>query len=244
LLLARSKRDVELGATAALIWAHRQCDRPDEQEILQLQTALSILEDRASPAGFLLAATFHWHTGGKRDARRYLLKVLDEESYGEMTPIQAQIHNLYGWLHVSSFPTSKSEKEQLLECRKYFERVLSSNKQDLEALLGLAKYNEILMKYRFALDKINEAIVVHPWFVPALFEKAKLLLLMKDWDQSMETAERILSKVFRFLFLTGLSVLISDGSFGSYSLFLTVFYFLFLTGLSVLISDGSFVSYF
>ncbi len=185
---------MELGATAALIWAHRQCDRPDEQEILQLQTALSILEDRASPAGFLLAATFHWHTGGKRDARRYLLKVLDEESYGEMTPIQAQIHNMYGWLHVSSFPTSKSEKEQLLECRKYFERVLSSNKQDLEALLGLAKYNEILMKYRFALDKINEAIVVHPWFVPALFEKAKLLLLMKDWDQSIETAERILSK--------------------------------------------------
>jgi tetratricopeptide repeat protein 21B len=185
---------VELGATAALIWVHRQCDRPDEQEIVQLQTALSILEDRASPAGFLLAATFHWHTGGKRDARRYLLKVLDEESFGEMTPIQAQIHNMYGWLHVSSFPTSKSEKEQLLECRKYFERVLSSNKQDLEALLGLAKYNEIQMKYRFALDKINEAIVVHPWFVPALFEKAKLLLLMKDWDQCIETAERILSK--------------------------------------------------
>jgi hypothetical protein len=36
--------------------------------------------------------------------------------------------------------------------------------------------------------------VGYPWFLPALVEKARLLLALDDWEQAMETAQRILAQ--------------------------------------------------
>jgi tetratricopeptide repeat protein 21B len=45
-----------------------------------------------------------------------------------------------------------------------------------------------------ALDNLNQAVVLHSWFLPALSEKAKTLLLMGDWEQALETAQRVLNE--------------------------------------------------
>lgn len=58
----------------------------------------------------------------------------------------------------------------------------------------MARYHEVKRKYTAALDPLNQAIAVHPWFLPALCEKARLLTLSGDWDQASETVRRVLER--------------------------------------------------
>ena len=54
---------------------------------------------------------------------------------------------------------------------------------DLEALMGKAKILELKKSYHMALDLYTELTVKFTWFVPALVEKARLLLAQGDWEQ-------------------------------------------------------------
>jgi hypothetical protein len=40
-----------------------------------------------------------------------------------------------------------------------------------------------------------QVIVLHSWFLPALCQKARIAMLMQDWDLVQETAHVILQKV-------------------------------------------------
>lgn len=37
----------------------------------------------------------------------------------------------------------------------------------------------------------QQVIVMHDWFLPALIEKAKALMMTADWDQALEAAGRL-----------------------------------------------------
>jgi tetratricopeptide repeat protein 21B len=63
-------------------------------------------------------------------------------------------------------------------------------------LLGKAKYYEHRRDYTQCLEVLNSVIVLYSWFLPALTEKAKVLLMLGDWDQAFETAQRVVSQVF------------------------------------------------
>lgn len=63
-----------------------------------------------------------------------------------------------------------------------------------KALLGKAKYYEVQKQYPQALDTLNQVIVLFSWFLPALTEKAKILIMMGDWDQAYESAQRVVSQ--------------------------------------------------
>ena len=66
--------------------------------------------------------------------------------------------------------------------------------KDLEALLGKAVCLERTQQFAPALELLNQVVVGYPWFLPALVEKARLLLALDDWEQAMETAQRILAQ--------------------------------------------------
>ena len=55
--------------------------------------------------------------------------------------------------------------------------------KELEALLGKAKCFENRGNYTAALDTLNQVVVLYDWFLPALTEKARLLLVLNDWEQ-------------------------------------------------------------
>ena len=45
-----------------------------------------------------------------------------------------------------------------------------------------------------ALDCIDECIVIHEWYRPALITKAHILMVMGDWSQALDLAERAIDK--------------------------------------------------
>ena len=65
-----------------------------------------------------------------------------------------------------------------------------SGSQDIDAMLGKAKYFEIRRNYNGALEICNKLIVTIPNFIPGLIEKMKITLALQDWDQVVETAQR------------------------------------------------------
>jgi len=45
------------------------------------------------------------------------------------------------------------------------------------------------------LEHINQVIVLHPWFTPALTEKARVLIIAGEWEQAMEAVQRVVAQV-------------------------------------------------
>lgn len=78
----------------------------------------------------------------------------------------------------------------------YVQVLAAGNREhkDLEALLGKAVCLERKEQFAPALELLNQVVVGYPWFLPALVEKARLLLALDDWEQAMETAQRILAQ--------------------------------------------------
>ena len=78
---------------------------------------------------------------------------------------------------------------------QYFDLVLgddgSKSQRDVEALMGKSKFYEKRKHYDKALEYLNQAIVVFPWYIPALIEKAKILAYNNDWEQSQDIAQRV-----------------------------------------------------
>ncbi len=67
--------------------------------------------------------------------------------------------------------------------------------------MGKAKYHEYKKEYAQSLEVLNSVIVLYSWFLPALTEKAKILVMLGDWDQAFETVQRVISQVISTQYL-------------------------------------------
>lgn len=79
---------------------------------------------------------------------------------------------------------------------QFFEHVLNEeeggNHRFLEAMLGRAKVFEKMKKYDISLEILSEISVTYKNFNPALIEKAKIHIFNGDWDQALETIQKVL----------------------------------------------------
>lgn len=71
--------------------------------------------------------------------------------------------------------------------------MLKENNRHLNALLGSAKYRELVRDHSGAMLILNPLIVRYPKLAIPLVEKMNNLLALKEWDQVIETTNRILS---------------------------------------------------
>ena len=85
---------------------------------------------------------------------------------------------------------------KLDEAKRWFDEVLDTEEGEghLEALMGRVKVMERLGQVAGALDALNRVAVIHPSFVPAVAEKAKMRMRAGDWDAALETAQGILER--------------------------------------------------
>ena len=59
-------------------------------------------------------------------------------------------------------------------------------------MLGRAKVFEKLKKYDVALEILSEVSITYKDFMPALIEKSRIHIFNGDWEQSLETIQKVL----------------------------------------------------
>lgn len=59
-------------------------------------------------------------------------------------------------------------------------------------MLGRAKVYEKQKKYDIALEILSEITVIYKSFNPAFIEKSKLHIFNGDWDQALETIQKVM----------------------------------------------------
>lgn len=197
----KRRKQVELPVICALLHVHKQCKLVDHEAVSELESELKPAEQHADEKAQLAAAQFCFLTKQISLARKLVKRALKNNP--NSIPAQA----LMGWIELakigqtssSSRRKKKKEKDSSAEAAstaiRYFESALDgAREKNLIALLGCAKYCEVMKQYTKALDHVNQVIVRYEWFFPALVMKAQTLMMMGDWDQALETAQRALEQ--------------------------------------------------
>ena len=174
--LLSSGSEASLAALHILIEAHLACKMIDQDAIRDAKAKFSQEERRANAQSTKLLATVFWVNGDYETALRYA--AADHNAHG-------QNDTLVAWIHLSHGDMKQADE--------LFSNVLSKpqgEQRDLQALLGQIKLYELQLDWNRATHKLSSCIVLHAWFVPALAEKAKILVKQGDVGQAIDMAAR------------------------------------------------------
>ena len=75
-----------------------------------------------------------------------------------------------------------------------FDQSLKLQKKNISAFLGRAHYYEKRQAWDKSLNDLNQVIVYFPNYLPALIDKARVLMVMGNWEEALETAQRVLKR--------------------------------------------------
>ena len=138
------------------------------------------------------AATFYCHIGEFDKARDLVSEVLEREQQN----VAAQ--TLRGWIDLLC-----GREAMLNKSLQYFQGAEGSADKGalLSSLLGKAKYwqrkrtrseDERESNLKQSLDCLMNAYTQFQWFLPALIENTKVLMMMGQWTEAQDTAQRVL----------------------------------------------------
>ncbi|XP_053554367.1 tetratricopeptide repeat protein 21B [Bombina bombina] len=178
----KDKSDISLCCLMALIYAHKKSSQPDREAIQELDAKMKDFRKTAGHKSLYFAGLFLWHMGRHDKAREYvdrMIKISNGTKEGYV---------LKAWLDLTC-----GKEGYVKKALKYLEEGLHDG-TDVFAMLGKAYYFEVRQNYSGALEMVNKIIVNHPSFIPALIKKMKLQLALQDWEQTVETALRLLQK--------------------------------------------------
>ncbi|XP_037998869.1 tetratricopeptide repeat protein 21B isoform X3 [Motacilla alba alba] len=178
----KNKPEVSLCTMMALIYAHKKSPNPDRDAILELDARLKEQRKTAGQQALYYAGLFLWHLGREDKAREYVDRMIKVSGGGKEGLI------LKAWLDLTC-----GKETHIKKALKYFDEALQEG-NDVFALLGKAQYLEVRQNYSGALEIVNHIIANFPNFIPAFIKKMKLQLALQDWEQTVETAHRLLQK--------------------------------------------------
>ncbi|XP_031970531.1 tetratricopeptide repeat protein 21B isoform X2 [Corvus moneduloides] len=178
----KNKQEVSLCTMMALIYAHKKSPNPDRDAILELDARLKEQRKTAGQQALYYAGLFLWHLGREDKAREYVDRMIKVSGGGKEGLI------LKAWLDLTC-----GKETHIKKALKYFDEALQEG-NDVFALLGKAQYFEVRQNYSGALEIVNQIIANFPNFIPAFIKKMKLQLALQDWEQTIETAHRLLQK--------------------------------------------------
>uniref|UniRef100_A0A8C0TUW3 Tetratricopeptide repeat protein 21B n=1 Tax=Canis lupus familiaris TaxID=9615 RepID=A0A8C0TUW3_CANLF len=152
----------------------------DREAILESDARMKEQRKGAGPKALYHAGLFLWHIGRLDKAREYIDRMIKMSNGSK----EGQI--LKAWLDLT-----KGKEPYTKKALKCFEEELQDG-NDIFALLGKAQCLEMHQNYSGALEAVNQIIVNFPSFLPAFIKKMKLQLALQDWDQTVETAQRLM----------------------------------------------------
>ncbi|KAM7154066.1 tetratricopeptide repeat protein 21B isoform 1-T1 [Macrochelys suwanniensis] len=178
----KNKQEVSLCTMMALIYAHKQSSNPDRDAILELDAKMKEQRKTAGQQALYFAGLFLWHLGRQDKAREYVDRMIKVSNGNKEGLI------LKAWLDLTC-----GKEAYIKKAVKYFDEGMQDG-NDPFALLGKAQYFEVRQNYSGALETVNQIIANFPDFLPAFIKKMKLQLALQDWEQAVETAQRLLQK--------------------------------------------------
>ncbi|XP_058144822.1 tetratricopeptide repeat protein 21A isoform X1 [Dasypus novemcinctus] len=178
----RSHPDVSLCSVMALIYAHKRCETIDREAVQELEGSLKETRKAAGGPALYYAGLFLWLMGRHDKAREYLDRMLKFSSGSR------EGYVLRGWMELTS-----DKPHAVKKSIKYLEQGLRDT-SDVLGLLGKATYLMTQQNYSGALEVASQACVAAAHFLPALVLKMRLFLARQDWEQTVETGQRILEK--------------------------------------------------
>eukprot|EP00930_Biecheleria_cincta_P046675 TRINITY_DN32219_c0_g1_i1.p1 TRINITY_DN32219_c0_g1~~TRINITY_DN32219_c0_g1_i1.p1 ORF type:complete len:1347 (+),score=315.58 TRINITY_DN32219_c0_g1_i1:89-4129(+) len=184
------KRDMGFPFAHALIFFHNSLASVDTDAVSRLENRVRSEMHHAPERSKVLAARF-FIAAGEIEKAAEVLASLEGSSSPSVSVAQ-------GWLEFmagkrAALGNAKASNQYLEKCAGYFDAASGTGQDldNLDALMGKAKVLEGKRLWAQALDALNKVIVMHQWYLPALVEKAKTLMMTADWDQALESAGRL-----------------------------------------------------
>ncbi len=183
---------IQFAAYAALVHVHKASHYKDKDAVVQAKERLKNLSRDADNESLLFAARFFWHSDKAKQARQCIEKVLKAEKK------TASGWSLYGWLSLSERGSGAKDLKSLSNFENSLKITAAEQKENsqigenLHALLGRAIGRQRRGNYAESLQDLNRIITYFPNFDYAIMDKANVLMIMKNWEESLATATRAL----------------------------------------------------
>ncbi|KAL1006258.1 hypothetical protein UPYG_G00069850 [Umbra pygmaea] len=178
----RDQPAVSVCSPMALICAHKQSEMIDHGTLSVLEADIKRLHKTAGGKSLFYAALFLWLTGCGDKAKVYINKIL------VLSRSSKEALTLKGWVDMGS--GDEVERNNAI-------RYLTGRTQDswgVFRLMGKVKYFMDRHNFTESLEVVNQILASYSDFLPALTLKMRLFLALLDWEQSLDTASRILQK--------------------------------------------------
>eukprot|EP00762_Andalucia_godoyi_P000469 ANDGO_03230.mRNA.1 Tetratricopeptide repeat protein 21 homolog len=203
-----SNNELDFCALTALIFSHMQARLVDDDQVTILTSHLVTLTISEVPEkALVLACAFLWLSQddslpnanaantiqkardiASQKIGNALLKDPNGQAAQALSVWMATLVALRGWMDVVAI-----ERPSIVQkSGVFFEVALAGGRKDVLGLWGKAKFLEFRNQLPDALESLNNLVVSAQWFLPALTEKARILVRMGDWDQAVETGQRVL----------------------------------------------------
>ncbi|XP_031832068.1 tetratricopeptide repeat protein 21B [Nomia melanderi] len=173
--------DAALAALLLQNIAYASSENVEKTTLMQIETRIRDERRKASPYALALAALVLTLVQKVEKSKDYI-----ERAY-KLDSSNINVLLIKGWVDLFIV------NEINLDTSNLFEMVLKEQPKNVYALLGSAKYKQQHGDSAGAILTLNSLIVRYPKLYLPLIEKLHNQLTMKDWDQVLETANRISS---------------------------------------------------
>ncbi|KAF8572456.1 hypothetical protein P879_02170 [Paragonimus westermani] len=179
----KDKEDYTLAALISLAQTHKKCPDTDQDTVKGYEVKIRELRRQANGMALYLAAMVLFHFQRYEKAREYVERSL------KANLLFVEALNLNGWIDMMA-----NDEQVQKKAIRYFEGCVNDDERmNVDSQMGKVRYFQWSRAYMSAMDIVNIVIVNFPKYIPALIEKMRLQLMLKDWDQAIDVAQRCLA---------------------------------------------------
>lgn len=180
----KSESNVRLAVIIALMYANKFKGVTEKELYFKLDAQMREYRKSATSTELYNAATVLYMFKKYTKAYDYVEKSLSLES-GNTDSLA-----LKGWLQLHLL---RINTQSFTKIAQIFENVLQINSQNINACLGLIESNLSEGNYAAAMNDVNKTVVRFTGTNIPLIQKMRVQFTMQEWEQAIETMNRVIS---------------------------------------------------
>lgn len=180
----KNENNVKLSATIALIYAHKILGVSNKELFHKLDSQVREYRKTAEAIDFCNSGFVLFILNKPEKALDYVEKSINIQS----DLVEALALKAWILLHLK-----KSGHRVSQNITEIFELALKDNKRNLDAILGVSESYLTQNKFEESLDAVNKGVVRYPNSILPLIQKMKVQFASQDWEQTVETMNRIIN---------------------------------------------------